>query len=384
MATVCTPSWRGAWLMVLEGMRGNVWIVALVCGCVVWSLACAVSAQRVAVVRPQAGDGVVLNVYYRLRAELRIHDFEAVAVDWDGSSLDASDVGPALAQLAEDHEARAVLALSRRDGQVTLAMWLLDQRRRSSVRSLSAEPNDDAASLLALRAVDLLRMALQPGAAQSPDASRTDRRPRQPVALEPAQADVPPDTLETEADETPPPDDEAATAQPPRRLWLSASALLLRPGDRFGVALGPQLGIAYRVLPWFELSLQLAGPIAGARLTTTAGYARIYQELAWLEARLFALRAGGFELAFALGGGAYFMQASAEVAAPLLARDDQIWSWSITGGVHAGYQLSSRWMLGLGLRAIAWLPRVGVAVANESALVDEPAFVAGLGLAFGL
>jgi hypothetical protein len=41
-------------------------------------------------------------------------------------------------------------------------------------------------------------------------------------------------------------------------------------------------------------------------------------------------------------------------------------------------------VIGLAVRAVAFAPRVGVALAQESALVDQPAFVAALGLGIGL
>jgi hypothetical protein len=340
------------------------------------SFATDVAAQRVVVVHPQSRDNVLLDVYYRLRAELRIHGFEAVAVEWDEQALEPSDAALALAQLAEDHEASAALSLSRRDGQVTLAVWLLDQRRRSSVRSLKAEPSDNASSLLALRAVDLLRMTLQPGAPQPTVAERP------PVTPEPVHEELA--VQPAEIDETPELDGDAAPELARRPLWLSGAAFLLRTGDRFGFALGPQLGIGYRATPWFEVSLQVAGPILGARLATSGGKASVYQELAWLEVRLFAVRVGGLELAVVFGAGAYFMQASGNVQEPLRARNDQIWSALFTGGAYVGYRLSPRIVLGLELRAVAWAPRVGVAVAEESALVDQPAFAAALGLSFGL
>ncbi|MET0390260.1 MAG: hypothetical protein ABW321_30090, partial [Polyangiales bacterium] len=139
-----------------------------------------------------------------------------------------------------------------------------------------------------------------------------------------------------------------------------------------------------RPIHWLHVGIQVAGPIAGARITNNNGRATIHQELAWLEARLVWLRAGDLQLALLLGGGAYFAQAYGEVSSPLTSRDDSVWSWLMNAGAHADYALSNRFSITLAVRALALLPRTGVAIDTDTAIIDLPALETSLGLAIGL
>jgi hypothetical protein len=316
-----------------------------------WSIASAAFAQTVVLLRPEAGDSELLDLYHRLSGELSSHQFVTLEVNLSALS------GMSLARMALERDAVAALAPERDGGAITLRMWLVDSLGQGQERRIAAEPSDDTASLIALRAVDLLRVSL------------TEPEPEP----EPASQPQPQPT----AAERPP------RAGPPK-FWLGASGLMLRAGERFGFGFGPLLGLFYRATPWLHVGLQLAGPITGARLTTSSGDAIMYQELAWFEARAIVLRAGGLQVAPLIGVGAYFVQAQGAARAPLTSQNDQVWSGLLSAGGYIDYALSPRVALTGAVRALALVPRTGVAVFRESALIELPALEASLGIALGL
>jgi hypothetical protein len=329
--------------------------------CVMVALGAAVAAaQPVVLVQPDPGDAELLDAYHRLEAELHIHNFSTRPLPGEPSAGE-------LAELLERRQAVAAVSLLRRNGRATLELWLIDRASgEPSLRTLEAGQSDDTASLIALRAADLLRISL----------SELERPPPR-AASQPAIAPPPPAAEPVDASAAADHDEEA-------RLWLHASGLMLRAGGRFGVAFGPMLGVFYRPLHWLQAGMLVAAPIAGARLTTDNGSATLRQELAWLELRFVVLRAGDLQLAGLLGGGAYFVQAESQVKPPLVSRDDQTWAWLLSLGAQAEYALFPRVSLNLSLRALALLPRAGVAVYDRSALVELPALQASLGVAVGL
>jgi hypothetical protein len=332
-------------------MLRGIWRGCGLAVCVAWAsaLASVGAAQSVVLVRPDAQDSELLDVYHRLQGELRIHHFEAFEVD---AAALASD---ALPQLAEAHDAVAALALARESDRVTLQVGLAKTSGQRGVRTLAAERSDDAASLIALRAVDLLRVTLGE------------------LAQPPPTVTAPPPT--------------AAEREPPAsapKFWLSASGLMLRLGERFGFGFGPLLGFDYVATSWIRIGIRLAGPIAGARLSTDSGDATLYQELAWLELRAVLLRAGALQLGALLGAGVYFVQALGDAKSPLTSRNDQVSSALVNAGAHVSIELSRHVSLGVSVRALALLPRTGIAVYSESALIDLPALEASFGIAVGL
>jgi hypothetical protein len=300
------------------------------------------STRNVVLVQPDLRDSELLDAFHRLSAELHLHDFE--------TRLRVSADDAALADLLRGGVALAALRLTRSEGHARVELWLLDRARgEPTIRALEAEQSDDTASLIALRAVDMLRIAL----------SEPARPPPQPSAAK-------------------------RPAEPARRFWLQASGLAMSAGQRYGFAFGPMLGFFYRPLPWLDAGVLLAAPIEGARLENEKGWASVRQELGLLEARLSLLRTGDLQLAALLGGGLYFLQAEGMYAPPLIAQSDEIWTWLASLGAQAEYALLPRLSLQLSLRALALLPRGGVKVLDQLNPVALPAFQASLGIAVGL
>jgi hypothetical protein len=274
-----------------------------------------------------------------------------------------SDSSASLARLTEQQRALAAVGFVQRDAQAALEVWLVDRATgKASMHRLDAGRGADAASVIAVRAVDLLRTSL--GEFSAGDLSATDR-----VAAKPAA--VPEAARQHTADSAP-------------RFWLSAAGILLRASDRLGFSGGPTLALFYRANSWFHLGVCIAGPLAGAKLHTLRGDASLRQESAWLEVRLVIVQLGRIQVAPLIGVGGYFLQAQGQPMPPLVKQNDQVWSWLASVGAHVELALFSQLSAVLSLRALAMLPRVGVAVLKDSERVDLPALEASLGVAVGL
>jgi hypothetical protein len=330
-------------------------------------------AQRVALVRPAANDPVLVDAFNRLRAELHIHHFDeqVVATEADGVTTTEPPSLPfqELARIAQRTEALAAIAFVRDIDKTSVDVWLLDRiSGKATMRTLEIEPTQDAASILAIRAVDLLRASLREfraGERPPNDVAGVDRRPVPPAI-------------------------EAFAYVPPSRstFALEVDAMLLDDRPNFGLAYGPQVGFLYRAADRIELGLVLAAPLVGGKWKTGESSASVRQEIGWAEARFMVFGTSRFELAFHLGLGAHLMQVQGQAPPPQLSSSDQVSSWLGTAGLRGQLILSPHAALALSARAIALTPRPGVAVEQEGArdtsILELPILALSAGLVVGL
>jgi hypothetical protein len=331
--------------------------LAAIC-CFTVTLAAEVHAQRVVLVRPQKDDPVLTDAFNRLGAELELHRFEAEIVD--------RDIGPspseALAEIAKSTGALASIAFIHQSDRTSVQLWLADRvSGKTTMRSIDVGSGPDTSSVLAIRAVDLLRASLQefePGERPPPDVAGVDPAPV-PLAV-------------TEL-----------AAEPDDGFLLRAGALSLIEGGSFGFAFGPTLGIFHRS-GILELGLGGAGPLVGARYETPNGSATIRQELVWGEGRLRVLDSPAFDVDASIGLGAHFMQADGQAVPPLVSRSDDLWTGFAALGAHGELSLFARVAMGIGARAVGLWPPVGVAVDRQSAVMSPVVLEASATLAVGL
>jgi hypothetical protein len=320
---------------------------------------------RVLVLRPPADDPERTDAFNRLWAELHIHGFDAHALEREAGENPAT----MLTALVQESGAVAAFAFVRRDGALSLEAVLTDRTsRQTSLRRLAFPAGSDAASLIAVRAVDLLRASLQ----ELPEPER---------APEPAQSPVP---AEPEPAEAAPPPAAAAPDIAPRvhTFTLAAEGTMIWPRSKISVGFGPALGLFHRPLPWFQWGVWVGG-VFGSSFDASTGSASMQQELGFLEARASLFRSAGFELAALAGGGAFFLQAKGTPRLPRTPAQDSVWSALATLGLHAEQSLGGDFALGLSARAIALAPSLGVAIADQRATVRLPALQASLGLSVG-
>jgi hypothetical protein len=322
-----------------------------------------VNRKTVLVVRPPAQDVARTDAFNRLWAELHIHGFEADAIDRELGD----EPSALLTEWAAERSALAAFAFTRRDATLSLEVVLVDRTSgQTSPRRLAfVAGTSDAASLIAVRAVDLLRASLQ----DFPEP------PNPPAAPEPEPESAP-------AEEMPL---SAAAPEVARRehAWtLAAEGTLLWPGRHFSVGFGPAFGVLHRPVSWFQRGLRLGGAF-GTSFDAQRGSASVQQGLGFLEARALIVETHGFSVAVLAGGGAFFLQASGTVQSPLTPQDDSVWSSVFTAGLHLEQSLGGDFALGLSGRALALVPALGVAVLGERERLQQPALQVSLGLSVG-
>lgn len=119
--------------------------------------AAAARAQRVVLVSPPEADAVLTEAFNRLRGELTMHGFEVEIQTAEGAISPEN-----LAQRAESSEAVASVSFVRNEAYATADIKISDRvTGKTSIRTIATPAGTDSPSLLALRAVELLRASLR-------------------------------------------------------------------------------------------------------------------------------------------------------------------------------------------------------------------------------
>lgn len=317
-------------------------------------------AQRVLVLRPPESDATLYEAFGRLRAELTLDAFEVVVLASDGRELQP-DV---LEAEAQRKDAFAAIALTRKPNGAIANVCIVDRvTGKISQRRLSIDAKSDTPTLLAVRAVDLLRASLR-------ELDPGERPPAEIVGVDAGPAPIEVRNFSAE----------------PNHFELRAGALGLGFGAALGAAYGPALAAEYRPTRALAVGVLAAGPLIGARYTPANGSATVRQEL--VLARTFwnvladtsspALRFGPM-----VGAGVYHLEARGEVDPPLVAQSDEVWSFAASGGLEASLALTSAVSLGAGASCLWLTPRPVVAVDDRSAEIAFPLVAATVGLGVG-
>jgi hypothetical protein len=340
-------------------MRVDRSVCQLVCSvAIVVTFIAEARAQRVALVQPADDDPVLVDAFNRLRAELHIHQFETVVLDAAVPTQDPD----ALAAAAQRADALASLAFVRHDGKTSVEVWLADRASgKVTMRTLLLSKTADASSVLAIRAVDLLRASLRELDAGKPPPSDVVGVDRRPI-----------------------PEAVTTLAAAPTPAWmLRVEGVVIFDGPRLGLAYGPSLGIFHSVSDRVDLGIALAGPLLGAGWKTSDGSASVREELGWAELRVHALRSRWLRLGGNLALGEHYLQAQGQAIAPLLSRTDQVWSWVGALGLHAEASVIARAAIVLSLRALMLAPRPGLGIGQQRAVIGLPVLDASLGIMLG-
>jgi hypothetical protein len=316
-------------------------------------------AQSVVLVRPPVDDRVLVEAFNRLRGELGLQNFEVLVAE----APPQPSTPEAIEKLAQDKHAFAAISFTRRAGTTTADVWIADRATgKTMIRTLALHGVVDAPSVLAVRAVDLLRESLrelEPGESPPPDVVGADRGP------------VPEQVREW------------AKPEPPAwRLRLEGTAL----GEMRDIGLGYGVGIALgrRLSSRFRAGIGVAGPLVGASYRAATGRASVRQELGWVELGFTAYRSGFLGLETLVGLGAYHLEARSEVSPPWSSRSDQVTSALASVGLSLDFYFTDNVGLVLGACGLALTPMPGVAIGPERTLLAQPlvrAF-AGLGVDF--
>jgi len=336
--------------------RGPLAILTL--GCVLL-LTIPVFAQRVVLVPPAADDATLSDAFNRLRAELNIHDFEVEVRDIP-LGHEPTD---ALTRVAQTTDAFAAIALLRRRDQATVQIWLVDRvSGKATMRALQVEPGSDAANLLSIRAVDLLRASLREfNLNEKPpaDVANVDRRAVPRVVRKLAQRPAP-------------------------VFSLRADVMAVYQWPQIGASAGPALGGAFRLGDAVELNVVAAGPLIGAKYASPEGTTALRQEFAWVEPCWHALRFGRASLGVGVVAGGLLLHASGQPKPPLVAQSAVLFGFLWGFGLHSEVELSHGIAAEFALRALGTAPRMGLRMNQEQMVIGMPMPAVSLGLRVAL
>jgi hypothetical protein len=312
-------------------------------------------AQSVLLLRPPANDATLSEAFNRLRAELRLQDFEVTVLEPSGENMTPEQ----LEQEAQAAGAFAGISLTARAGGARADVCIVDRiTGKTTQRRLAITDRSQAARVLAVRAVDLLRSSLRelpPGELPPADVVGAERKPEAPEIR--------------------------AWSAPPRPLWqLRAAGAVLDGPARLGPALGGSIVLSYLPVRRLSTALVLTGPLVGARYTARNGVASVRQELGVARASWNLLPEGRFRLGPLLGAGVYHLQAQSEVASPLRSRSAGVFSFVGTAGIDAELELAPALSIGATLNALLLTPRPIVAIDDAERELKEPLLMASLGL----
>jgi hypothetical protein len=394
-------------------------------------------SELVLLLVPQTPDPALVELFHRVEAELRLHDFRPeVLVATPGDSTDAL-----LGAQASAQRAFAAIAIAEQTPSAMLQVWIVDART-GLTRQYQVEQRGglEPANVVAVRAVDLLRshraLAVAPGTAapgtaapgaaaagaaaagaatagasppsaaaapggggQAKPAQGAGRKAagaatRRPSGRSGSEADRDEPSDPDEAEDSDDRDDEDhAEPEPaggtptfhyrPTILHIAAEVTGLSVSRRLGFSFGPSLGV-WVTLDRFRVGLVGVAPLWGAVLHGRLGEPKIYQELVWLELGARLVRTGILQLSAAGGFGLHWLQAKGNATSPYRSLDSSTWTWTASLAARADLMLAERWSLGVSVRARAFLPAVEIRAQTESARLAMPAIEGALGLSYWL
>jgi hypothetical protein len=233
---------------------------------------------------------------------------------------------------------------------------------KTTVRTLEPHAAKDVSSVLAIRAVDLLRTSLRElelGQEPPADVAGVDRRPVPKVV--------------------------SALIEKPPPVWalrIEGAMLFERPS--LGIGYGATVGVWGRLSDRMALGITFGGPFVGATWTTDEGSASVHQGIGWAEARVSALRVRPFDFGVGIGAGGHYLSAQGEAVPPLRSRSDAVLSFMGVVTTDARLELTSSTMLVFSFRAAGLAPRPAIGIGSRTTAVELPLLGAAAGLAVGL
>jgi len=356
------------------GVAGLATLASLAC------LTCASSARaegsRVVIVRDRSADSVVDRAEVRLAAELRAAGFEVEERVVEGDD----DARKVVEEPAEGGPFATVL-LRRSGARAATDVWVADHvTRKTVVRRMGSRGAGDAADrALALRVVELMRASLVEGLVLP--ASDDDIAPAPAPSPTPGPARVfPADVTAWTRD--------ALHEPPPRRsphLGLALGVAGAFAGPDVGMAVAPQLRVAWYATPAWSVGVLAVGPGFGARVTATEGTANVRQELALGEVAFESAAAGITSAFVSLGAGAYHLYASGDATPPYTSGHDDAWSALLAVGAGLRVRITGAASVVVDAREVLALPRPVVVFASERvAAAMHPGTVGALSVAVDL
>ncbi len=316
--------------------------------------------SRVALVRSSSNDPVLREASTRLRAELLDAGFEVVEVDRPpGDPRSEVEDAPTTSSFA-------TVAMSRAANGAFADVWISDHLTgKTVVRRIEVGAGPDATSVLAIRALELLRASLLEVASGG--------RPSEPPMSAPS------DVMKWIAPALP-------AAPPPPVLQgtaLGLGALALDGLRGIGVAVGPTVSLSRGIGPWFG-RVALAAPLVGPVLHAAAGNATIRQELGYIAVG-WASEPKPVGMYAWIGAGGFDLHTDGSAVAPYRGTGGGVVSFLGTAGVGGLARVGSRIALTADVTAIVLDPQPIVVIAGRDAGgAGAPSAGVSLGVLVGL
>jgi len=323
--------------------------VAFCAGLAITLAAAAAFAQRIVLLRPGSSDPALLSAFAHLQGELTVHAFEVVVVD-TGSSTAAPDD---LEQAAEQEDAVAAVSLLRSKDAASADIWISDRvTGKISRRTITTSPGPEGPSVLAVRAVDLLRASLREfGPASKPptDIVGADRS-RAPARVL----------------------DWAAPEASAPAFTLEAGATLQASPSGFAPAYGPSIALGHDPSPHLALRLLFQGPLWGARYVTEGASATMVQEQIMAEIGWRFWSGDALSFMAMAGAGAHHLAVQGEATLPYEAKSDAAWTGIAGVGLGADWRFAPQAAFSLRARSLGLAPRPVVNVGADRVGFGRP------------
>jgi hypothetical protein len=316
--------------------------------------------SRVALVRSPEADRLLREVSTRLKAELHEAGFDVVEVD-----SAPGDPRSGVEAASGDSQSFATIAINRAGSGALADAWISDHvTGKTVVRRLRVGGNSNAAAVLAIRVLELLRASLLEVAAPPRGAEVPAAAPADVIGwVEPTLPTKEP--VERDAFEGP---------------ALAAGVLGLHGLRGIGLALGPTVRISHGIDRHFFGRLVLAGPLGGPSVDAPGGSASVRQQFLSLE--MGWATATRPLAAFAwIGGGAYLLQTSGVAVPPYHSTSDGVFSFLSTAGIGGLARIGERVAVTSEVFVIGLIPKPVVVIAgHESGTAGGPSLGASIGL----
>lgn len=314
--------------------------------------------SRVAVVRTSPNDKLLREASTRLRAELSAAGFEVAEVDGV-----PGDPRAEVERAGGDSRSFATVAIARAGSGAFADVWISDiVTGKTVVRRLSVRGERAGATVLAIRALELLRASLLELATPA-DGSRTESA-------------APPDVVRWVEPVMP----GHRSPVPFAGLAASVGVYGLHGFGGIGPALGPAFRVAHGIgAQWFG-RFSLAAPLIAPSVSAPGGQASVTQyvsslDIGWAtEARPI----GAFAWA---GAGASYLYTTGAAAPPFHSTSAGVLSFVGTVGVGGLVKLGRSFALSADLAVLGLVPKPTVVIADsEAGTAGGPSLGASLAL----
>jgi hypothetical protein len=348
----------------MSDVRGRWWGALVVL--VAMASSRSAGARAIAVQRPDAADPVLVESFSRLCGELSMYGFEARVFD---APAEASPSDEAATKVVPFSDVLGGVAMTREAGRASARIWLAPSGQRKEIVWITIDVSDeDAPSLLAIRAADLLHLGLR-------DESRASAGP---VSAGTGRAVA---ALRSEPSTPARPSDPGIFG--PWRLAMGAVGLW--DATRLGLGWAPFIQGGARLTSRISLEGAWIGPVVGHSVSSGGATARVREEMINVAVALTLGTMGRMQVEVFEGVGAMHLTVHGETQAltPWSPQDSSALAAVSTTGARVAARLSTHLRLTLVLAVLFTLPRPVVDVAGASSASSEPLLLSSGGLEYG-